>query len=198
MTFYKFLKYTFFLLFTACSTSNFIFEENNNNGVNFKEGKWLIFPINVPYTVSKEINKLVAEDFNKLTPNRFSFSNTLKINLPIHADSKINETDLENIKTVSGYDYFVMILGDKKSNDLGSIDFTNHKLNKEKSNSAYISLLIYDLNRKEILVSQKITGSFSIPEGNNSDVTFNRSASSLLVKGYKKIIKKLKSHSIYK
>lgn len=198
MTFYKLIKYTcLFSILISCSTSNYIIESDKSVGINFKEGKWLIYPITVPYNISEEINKLVKEDFNELTPNRFSFSNSLKINLPIHADSKINKTDLENIKKVSDYDYFVVITGHKKNDELHTIDFTNHKLNKEKVNSGFISLLIYDLNKKEIVVSKKVTGINEIDDENNSDITFSGSTNKLLLRGYKKIIKKLKSQSDY-
>jgi hypothetical protein len=190
---------TFYFLCTSCSSTNYIYENKTQRiGVNFREGRWLLNEIDAPYGVEKKLNEIALQDFTSLLANRvIRIADAKDILLERKTALNPNTKDLKNLKIGTNFDYFINIKARNTKNNLGVISLTNHNYkDSNETNNNEVVLEIYDLNRLEIIFSQKVIASSKILENSSSDVHFTKSSNAIIIKSYKKLIKDLSKKSI--
>ena len=189
--------FSLFLL-TSCATPNYILENRTQTtGLDFRQGKWLLNEIDVPYNLSDELNKQIYIDLEKNLGNRLiKLKDTKGVILPYKMGFYPNKETLKNLKIgANGFDYFINVKAEIKKNQFGEIDITPAKSNLGGKKQAGIIIEIYDLNLLQIVYSQKAIGTINLPQ-NNGDVNLSVSAYSLIRGGYKRLMKDINNKSI--
>lgn len=182
----------------SCSLPNYYFENNTQNfGVDFTSGKWLLNKIDAPLWVEDRLKEQVYDDYSALLGNRLlKIEDAKGLLLPKKIPLQPNKQELKELKIGTNLDFIINIKASNLENDFNGISLTNHKFQKGETNSNEVILEIYDLSLLEIIYSQKVVGSASIPENSSSDVNFSKSSNSLILGAYKKLMKDLKKKSI--
>ncbi|TGD57865.1 hypothetical protein [Flavobacterium humi] len=187
-----------YLFLTSCSFPTYILDNKaQTTGLDFKNGKWLLNEIQAPYEVKQKLTELALKDFSSNLNDRLSYVHTTKgLLLPKNIALNPNKNDLSNLKKGTGFDYFINIKASTIKDEFGSLDTTPHKFNTgNKQKEGTIVVEVYDLNLLTIIYSQKAVGSINLPQ-DNQDVHFTKTASSLILGGYGKIINDINSKSI--
>ncbi|MGH2666896.1 hypothetical protein [Flavobacterium sp.] len=192
------ISFLVYLLFTGCSLPNYILEnKTQTTGLDFKKGKWLLNEVDAPYEVKQKLTELAIKDFSLNLNERLSYVHSTKgLLLPKNIGLNPNKNDLSNLKKGTGFDYFINIKASTIKDEFGSLDTTPHKLNTGgKKKQSAIVIEVYDLNLLVIIYSQKAVGSISLPQDSH-DVHFTKTANSLIIGGYGKIINDINTKSI--
>jgi hypothetical protein len=186
-----------FLLFSCNSISYLSENQNQKTGLDFTKGTWLLNDIDCPKDVYYELSDHLTKDFGKqLNENLFLARQQKSSLIPKKVVINPSKIQLLDLKKNIIYDYFINVKAEKIKEDLGNVDFTNHKINKKLINRSLIILEVYDLNLGEIIYSKKITGTIEIKENNNSDLNFNKNTNQIIISCYKKIWKDILKKSI--
>lgn len=184
------------LAFLACSIPSYTLKNPvEQPGLDFSQGRWLLNDEGTGYNY-QQIYKSANKDFSKFLGDRlYTVSTTSGLMLP--RKIPFNPTRVKILEMYNGtkYDYLINIKTRTVKDELATVDLTNHNIknNDERINS--LALEVYDLKRGEIIYSQTAMGVTSRDNNNNSDVTFNKSNSGMLIGCYNKIMKDIKSKS---
>jgi hypothetical protein len=186
------------ILLTNCAFPGYTFENKGQTvGVDFRTGNWLLNHVDAPTGIEEKINQQVYDDFHSILKSRLSRiqdkkSLLIKREIPFNP-SKI---ELENLKKGTGFDYFINLKAANLKKDFELFSIGNRKNTPQEKNSNEIVLEIYDLNQLDIIYSQKVIASADLDENNKGDVHFAIPSNNMIMKGYKKLFKKLKKKSL--
>lgn len=185
------------LILSSCSVPNYVFQNDlQTTGVNFSTGRWLLNEVNAPAEVRSRITTLAQNDFGAVAQGRMHYApETPGLLLPRQIGLQPDKGILSDLQQGTGFDYFINIKAEPTRSDYGTVDLTPHKLDRGGNNSAFVVVEIYDLNRGEIIYSQRVVGSVSRNDDNN-DVHFGKSVNELMVNAYKKLFSDLKRKSM--
>jgi hypothetical protein len=185
------------LVVSSCNLPKYYFrEDTNTTGVDFTTGTWLLNRIESSKNTEDRLTTLASEFFMKKTSNRFNAVYSTKILVPQKTNFPLTAEELKQIKIGSNYDYFIQIKSGQTKNQLGSIDTTPSVFNENLSNEASIHMIIYDLNKQQIIYSKNAFGVTGNPEKNSRDVTLSKSSNELIIGCLKKILRDLDEKSI--
>jgi hypothetical protein len=185
------------LVVSSCNLPKYYFrEDTNTTGVDFTTGTWLLNRIESSKNTEDRLTTLASEFFMKKTSNRFNAVYSTKILVPQKTNFPLTAEELKQIKIGSNYDYFIQIKSGQTKNQLGSIDTTPSVFNENLSNEASIHMIIYDLNKQQIIYSKNAFGVTGNPEKNSRDVTLSKSSNELIIGCLKKILRDLDGKSI--
>lgn len=197
------MKRFFLLLLLAfslhsCSVPNYyMVNQSQHFGVDFTNGKWLLNKIDAPLNVQDKFKEKVYDDFNALLGDRLLKIEEAKgLLLPKKIPLQPTKEVVKELKIGTNFDYIINIKAATLENDFDGISISNRKFRNNETNSNEVILEIYDLSLLQIIYSQKVIGSASIPENSSSDVHFSKSSNSLILGAYKKLMKELKKKSI--
>ncbi|RZJ65418.1 MAG: hypothetical protein EOO50_13935 [Flavobacterium sp.] len=183
----------------SCSLPSSSFEKPKQTGVDFSNGRWLLYNLDVPTDQIQKLENKVVNDFSKILDGRFTYcpnSKGLLIaqKIPMQPDKAVIRT----IKKGMDYDYFINIKAQRITNDLGSVSSKQvSPYAGESSNSGYVEMEIYDLNSESIIYSQKVISSVTRSKSDDK-VHFSKSSYQLLMTAYNKVFNDLKRKSILK
>lgn len=182
----------------SCSVPNYyMVNQSQHFGVDFTNGKWLLNKIDAPLSVQDKFKEKVYDDFNALLGDRLLKIEEAKgLLLPKKIPLQPTNEVLKELKIGTNFDYIINIKAATLENDFNGISISNRKFRNNETNSNEVILEIYDLSLLQIIYSQKVIGSASIPENSSSDVHFSKSSNSLILGAYKKLMKELKKKSI--
>ncbi len=180
-----------FITFSSCHFPTYKHSGNVNSSLDFRKGKWLLNNIKSPKEVNYVLTKIAREEFSKLLGERFSTLNEAKdILVPlIKNKDNFNKSILRDIKNGTGFDYFINIKGYTNKNEIGDIQIGS--VHSRLENNVEISIEIYDLNLLERFYLHTVVGRLTINE-NNQDFAFAKGTEKLTIKGFEKIMKKIK------
>jgi len=185
------------IVVSSCNLPKYYFrEDTNTTGVDFTTGTWLLNRIESSKNTEDRLTTLASEFFMKKTSNRFNAVYSTKILVPQKTNFPLTAEELKQIKIGSNYDYFIQIKSGQTKNQLGSIDTTPSVFNENLSNEASIHMIIYDLNKQQIIYSKNAFGVTGNPEKNSRDVTLSKSSNELIIGCLKKILRDLDEKSI--
>lgn len=192
-----FVLFVLLFLLVSCSFPSYIFENKAQaTGVDFTSGKWLLNNVEAPVDVEDQLAALVLKDFKNFLSNRVTPVNEVKgLLLTKKVDLNPNKNLLEDIRKGTNFDFFINIKALHVKEEFGVIDVTPHRFNTGGTNQSEVVLEIYDLNRAEIIYSQKVIASIEMPK-DNQDVHFFKPSSSLVMRAYKKLKKDIDKKSI--
>lgn len=182
----------------SCAFTGYTFEnKGQTSGVDFRNGSWLLNHIEAPEGVEEKINKKAFEDFQSILKERIHKIQDKK-GLLIKNEIPFNpsKTEMENLKKGTGFDYLINLKAKNTKKDFDMIALGNFKNSTQARNIHEIVLEIYDLNNQEIIYVQKVVASSELNENNRGDVHFSMPSNLMVMKGYKKLFKKLKKKSI--
>lgn len=186
------------ILLTNCAFPAYTFENKGQTvGVDFRTGNWLLNYVEAPIGIEEKMNQQAFDDFHSILKTRLSRiqdkkSLLIKREIPFNP-SKI---ELENIKKGTDFDYFINLKASNLKKDFEMFSVGNRKNLPQEKNSNEIILEIYDLNQLDIIYSQKVIASAELDENNQGDVHFAMPSNNMILKGYKKLFKKLKKKSL--
>ncbi|MBD3583925.1 hypothetical protein [Flavobacterium selenitireducens] len=191
-----------YILNAGCSPANYSYENPSNaTGIDFTKGTFLINKIDVPFDVRDRIEDLVNADFkNKLGNRAIYYPLSSKILLSQNLNARLDPKDLQDIKTGTGYDFFVRLRGGINKSDLSTASFSssNNLIKSYPENSSYFEIEIYDLETKKPIYYQKVTAVTSRElSKENKGLSFSKSADQLIVAAYQKLFQKLERNSIF-
>ncbi len=163
-------------------------------GLNFTQGKWLLNTVEAPWPIENDLTQTAVHTFQKLLGHRFStvedqYSLILNKMLPDHLDASV----LMDIKTKTGFDYFIDIRAKKIKNEMG--DFQIGTLDSDVENKGTVTLRVYDLNLQKQIYTQTVEGTLFAHE-NRSEFAFAKSANNLIRAGLQKMLKKIKKNQV--
>lgn len=184
--------------FHSCSVPHYYFENKTQNfGVDFTNGKWLLNKIDAPLQVEDRLKEDVFADFYDLVGNRLvKIEEESGLLLPKNIPLQPTKETLKELKIGTNFDFIINIKASNLENDFNGISLTNHRFQNGETNSNEVILEIYDLSLLQIIYSQKVVGSASIPENSSSDINFSKSSNLLILGAYKKLMKELNKKSI--
>ncbi len=167
--------------------------ESNNYGVDFRDGKWALNEIETSYLIKDKLEEKAFIFFEEYLGRQLVLSkNNKDIFLPFIPVNP-DKLKLQKIKQETGLDFVINIVTEKGRNDMNVVQIGD--INSKKSNVAKLTLEIYDLNTLEISNHYEITGDVTV-ENSNRDLSFATSQDQILIKGLKKILKKIKKKSL--
>ena len=192
------LLFLIILVIISCNSVAYTTDYDvKRQGVNFREGKWLLAEIDCPSESSSELRSDVSDYFSSILKSNFtSFSPTKTALLSKKVEINPSVEILKRIKKETIYNYLINVKGEKIREELSSIDLTNHNFTKGLNNQVAVTLEIYDLDKSEIIYSRKYFGTTEIKEGNNSDLNFNKSTTKMIQGCFKKLTKDLNKKSV--
>ncbi len=165
-----------------------------STGLDFTSGLWLLNEIDAPGNFQAQLTELAKKDFTENLGGRVHYIYDKQgLLLPNKIPFQLTTAELENIKKGSGYDYLINIQAVKLSNEQSSLTPGGQNYSGENSNE--VQLIIYDLNTKDKVYSQKVIG-YSARNKSNEDVHFVASSPILIIGAYKKLIKDINKKSI--
>lgn len=195
----RFLSLLVFLFsLYSCSVPNYYVENKTQDfGVDFTNGKWMLNKIDAPLQVEDKLKENALHDFKALLGDRLiAIEDVQGQLLPKKIPLQPTKETLKELKIGTNFDYIINLKASNLKQDFDSVSLTNYKFQNGEINSNEVILEIYDLSLLEIIYSQKVIGSASIPEKSSSDVHFSKSSNSLILGAYKKLMKELKNKSI--
>lgn len=182
------------ITFTACHSTKYTHSGNVNSRLDFKKGKWLLHTVEAPKSIKESLTNIATEKFTELLGNRFSNSFTTRgILLPSNTTKDLSKADLKDIKNGTGFDYFIKINVAVISDEVGVLGQGNIMSSSE--NRGEVTVTIYDLNLLEEMYSQSVVGNVFVPE-NYDNLALTKSAGSIILKGFKRIMKKIHKNQI--
>lgn len=182
------------ITFTACHSTKYTHSGNVNSRLDFKKGKWLLHAIDAPKSIKESLTNIATEKFTELLGDRFSDSFTTRgILLPSNITNDLSKAVLKDIKNGTGFDYFIKINAAVISDEVGVLGHGNIMSSSE--NRGEVTVTIYDLNLLEEMYSQSVVGNVFVPE-NYDNLALTKSAGSIIIKGFKRIMKKIHKNQI--
>ena len=181
------------IAFTSCHFPNYRHSGNVNSSLDFRKGKWLLNNIESPKGVNYILTKIAREKFSKLLGERFSTLNQSKgILVPlIEKNNNLKKSTLRDIKNGTGFDFFINIKAKTNKNEIGDLQIGS--VYSRLENNVEVSIEIYDLNLLERLYFHSVIGRLTVKE-NNQDFAFAKGTEKLTIKGFEKIMKKIKKN----
>ena len=186
------------VIFTSCNLPSYVFyNPRQTTGVDFTGGKWLLNEIDAPANSTKYLKEASIHDFKILLGERLSYVTDVsgllltQKKIPLNPSKRI----IVDIKKGTNYDFFINIKAVETRSDVGSIDFTPHKMSQEGVNSNEVTIEIYDLKNSQIIYSQKVIASVG-KQKDNSDFHVSKSSRSLIIGAYNKLIRDIEKKSI--
>lgn len=191
------LFFIFMLFVVSCSLPSHSFQNPKQTGVNFSDGKWLLNTLDAPEDVSQKLEQKIIKDFSESLATRLTYyPNSKGLLMAQKIEMQLDKRKIRNIKVGTGYDYFINIKAEKIKDDLGAMSFKQNNLfPAELSNSSYVEMEIYDLNREIVIYSQKVISSTRRSKDNDK-IHFSKSSNELLIHAYEKLFQDLKKNSI--
>ena len=187
----------FIAVLSSCNIPKYYFKDDAiTTGVDFSEGKWLLDKVDASRENEDKLTKITSDFFYKKLENRFNTVYKEKVLISQKNNFPLTKEELKQIKIGSNYDYFIQIKSGQTKNQLGSIDTTPSVFNENLSNEASIHMIIYDLNKQQIIYSKNAFGVTGNPEKNSRDVTLSKSSNELIIGCLKKILRDLDEKSI--
>ena len=180
--------------FLSCHFPNYRHSGNVNSSLDFRKGKWLLNNIESPKGVNYILTKIAREKFSKLLGERFSTLNESKgILVPLinNNNNNLRKSTLREIKNGTGFDYFINIKAKTNKNEIGDLQIGS--VDSRLENNVEVSIEIYDLNLLERFYFHSVIGNLTVKE-NNQDFAFAKGTENLTIKGFKKIMKKIKKN----
>lgn len=182
------------ITFTACHSTKYTHSGNVNSRLDFKKGKWLLHTVEAPKSIKESLTNIASEKFTELLGNRFSDVNTTRgILLPANITTNLSKADLKDIKNGTGYDFFIKINATVISDEVGILGQGNIMSSSE--NRGEVTVTIYDLNLLEEMYSQSVVGNVFVPE-NYDNLALTKSTRSIIIKGFKRIMKNIHKNQI--
>jgi hypothetical protein len=178
---------------TSCHFPSYIHSGDVNSSLDFRKGKWLLNNVESPKRISSILTKIANEEFSELLGENFSTLNQTKgILIPLNTTNKdLSKSTLKDIKNGTGFDFFINVKAKTNKNEIGDLQIGS--VDSHLENNVEISIEIYDLNLLERFYFHSVIGSLSIQE-NNQDFAFAKGTENLIIKGFEKIMKKIKKN----
>jgi hypothetical protein len=187
------------IISTSCNRVIYSTElDVKKQGVNFREGKWLLAKIDSPKEFYLDLNTSVNDAFKTYLNDRFysSLPNSSTLLLSNKLALNPTKTILETLKKETFFDYIINVKAEKIANNAGGIiALTSNELILPK-NSVRLTLEIYDLKNTEIIYSKTYNGYTETQRTQKIDVNFVKTNKQILKGCFKKIIKDLDRKSV--
>jgi len=181
-------------ILSGCHFPKYTFDmESSRYGVDFNNGEWLLNYVDGPAAVNDKLTEMAVEEFSSYLG--YSLHYAWKENgliIPKGLVSNYTEEQLTDLKVGTNFDFFISIRGKIDSDDMGSLQIGDVDHGEKKVNQGWIYLEIYDLNLKERIYFQKVTGIITA-EDEHRDFVISKSAGDMIVGGMKRIFKKIKN-----
>ena len=182
----------------SCSIPRYIVDNKTQRvGIDFSNGKWLLNEIDAPIEVKDELTQLAINDFTSFNNDVDYIFNVKGLLLSKKVSLSPTKLQLQDIKNGTGYDFLINVKAENIRSDYNTIDITPHKFDKGGKNQDSVIIEIYDLNNSEIIYSKKVTATATRID-DNSDVYLSKTSKSLIIGGYKKLIKSIREKSTFK
>ena len=182
------------LFFSSCQLSKYTLETVTPI-IDFRAGKWLMNDIQAPNSLKRILKKTAVKRFSYFLNDRlYDLSNVSGIIAPAFIPLNPNKKLLNDLKSGTGFDYFINIKTNAIKNELGSIQIGDNDSNF--TNNATITIEIYDLNTQQIIFFQKAFGSNGAKIFADN-LSFTNNANTLILGGLEKIMKDIKKNSKY-
>lgn len=189
-----FLISLLFLILSSCSQA-FYHKVNpvQTTGIDFTKGKWLLGNIEVDAYVKDELTELVLKDFSVHLKDRISYSLREKKALLLATKVPFNPTKsaILDLKTGTGYDYYINIKCQDARSDLSNFDNLAHSYYLKQMTYGRVFIEVYDLNQGTIVYQQGVDGSLDEDSGMST-----RPKRKILLGCYSKLMKDIESRSI--
>ncbi len=185
----------------SCAGAKYNYFFDTGKQLDFSNGKWIL---NRTQSNSKifdtELYHHSLKDFKKILGDSLIEMNDLRSTKLVAPKIKfdLSDSDLKELKRDTGCDYIINIGGNVISDGAGSISFPNQIENS--SNSASVSISIYDLNSQILISSSQVYGKTEhqdpiFPDDKNLP-TINPSSHMIMLKGAEKLIQKYKKNQL--
>lgn len=196
------------VFFVSCKSKTYLLTNNDyTTGVDFTKGKWLLNYLDYPSYKNDKLTTTTTSFFSKQLNDRYFYrENSSGLLIPHQIPLNPSKQKLKELKTGTGFDYFINISSKKNKEELGSIGFHEDEYSKGK-NQSEVTVEIYDLNLQEIIYKQRVIGTEhaqkekSVWDNQKSNklidnINFHSSSNKLLFGSLKKALKDLKNKSI--
>ncbi|MBE0392772.1 hypothetical protein [Flavobacterium sp. PL002] len=195
------------VFFASCKSKTYLLTNNDyTTGVDFTKGKWLLNYLDYPAYKSNKLKTTTTSFFNEQLNDRYFYRETSSgLLIPQQIPLNPSKQKLRELKTGTGFDYFININSKKNKDELNGLALYEDE-NSEGKNQSEVTIEIYDLNLQEIIYKQKAIGTDhakqeKLPWDQKSrklidNINFHSSTNKLMLGSLKKVLKDLKNKSI--
>lgn len=136
-----------------------MYNSDKTNGLDFREGKWLIGDININAHFKDELTAFVFKDFNAILGERVKQAyNERSLLIGNKVPTQPSKEEIEKLRIGSGYDFYINIKCQNSRNDISDFKLIDHDYYLKQMSFAQIILEVYDLKLGKIVYSQTARG----------------------------------------
>tara|TARA_R110002049_G_scaffold187318_1_gene355608 strand:- start:139 stop:720 length:582 start_codon:yes stop_codon:yes gene_type:complete len=185
----------------SCGSAKYNYFFDTGKQLDFSHGKWIlnstqsnsrIFDTELYDTSLIVFKKILGDSLIEINDLRSTKLVAPKIKF------QLSESDLKELKRDTDCDYIINIKGNAISDGLGTLSFSDQ--NENSSNSAAVSITIYDLNAKALISSSQVYGKTEQQDevfpDNKQRPSINPSSHMIMLKGAKKLIGKYEKYQL--
>lgn len=185
------------IVISSCAMPHYQHIFESSKGLDFRTGKWLVNNIETDLSwKSKEaLTNNLLEGLNDLRGDSVYFIDNVQFDylVPSHFQFNISSDVLDVLNKTTDFDYLVNVKALKKRNDLSDIMLSS-PMSYSKSESE-VMIVVYEIKTGFQIYSHRIIATVVLDE-NDDDVTFAKSAHSLIFGALKKGLKEIRKNSI--
>lgn len=151
------------LLLSGCAAnqSNFVYKKDplptdfkkQKLKLDFSKGEWLLGNIEINANVEEKFTEMVVEDFKTILDTRLKKAENQKKMLLGKTPLNPTEKQIEDLKTGTGFDFYINIKCNSGTTDLSNFNWTENSYFKSQYDFATLTIEIYDLNLQKIVYS---------------------------------------------
>lgn len=190
-----FLILSFLFIDCAGNLSNFVYKKDPQFSdltkpslkLDFSKGEWLLGNIEINANVEEKFTEMVVEDFKTILDTRLKKAVNQKKLLLGKTPLNPTKKQIEDLKTGTGFDFFINIKCNSGTTDLSDFNWTENSYFKSQDDFATLTIEIYDLNLQGIVYSQAAKCSME-----KRSVILNDNSYFTIKSSYKKIFQNIK------
>lgn len=181
-----------FLFLSSCAATSYQRECISQSGMDFSKGRWLLGNIEVDAYVKDELTELVMKDFSEHLKDRLVYSLHEKtLLLATKVPFNPTKSAILDLKTGTGYDYYINMKCQNARNDISNFDYLAHDYYIKQMSYGRVFMEIYDLNKGTIIYRQGYVGSLD-----EYSALTDKPKRKVLLGCYAKIMKEINKNSI--
>lgn len=103
-----FVLFSLLVLSSSCSLPYYQFNNKYNPvSIDLNSGSWLLNTVDIPYSISNQLEQSFINEFSNILEGRFSYyPNTSSVMIPRNISMNPTKSQLKEIKQLSGFDFF--------------------------------------------------------------------------------------------
>lgn len=184
------------IIFSSCAMPSYQHIFESSKGLDFRSGKWLVNNIetNLSWDSKYALTENLLKGLNNIRGDSVYFVDDVQFKYIVPSSFHFNMSIdvLEVLKNTTDFNYVVSVKAIKKRNEVSDILFSAPMTYSKSESEVWIT--VYEIKSGLKIYSHRIIATIELDE-NDDEVTFARSANSLIFDALRKGLKEMKKNS---